>query len=580
MRLLTLIVTTVVAGILSGAEVTLAADRMSLGVGDIVTVTLSATEGSGETITELREPSFDGFEIEHRGESSSSSISIINGRISSQKEKIYTYVLRSLKPGAHTIGPAVAILKKGGEVKSNTLRITVIGSGGAPTPSSPQGPGAGAAPDDDAARGGGESALFAPLSAWERQTERFFVRVVVSPDKPHYQGEPLIVSYYLFTQKNLISDLSFYRLPSFENAWSEEIAAPKKLTFSRTNIGGTVYDYALLKQYLLVPSPKTERVTATQMILDIVTGGFFDMRKRSLSSVALDLPLEPIPDAGRHPGGIVGDFTITQKRTTLALDAQKPLDTITYIVEGCGNLQNLDVALPDTPGLKIFAPDVKQETRVEGGRLCGTKTFSFMVKGQRNGTTTIPAYSIDCWDRVNGWRKVSGKPVEVTVSGVADENSDDAEKKKKVRYELLRELPAGVVVYDLSPLTSRGWFRILLLVPVLSLVITLLLLLFRALLSGRRARRAFIMRQWEERIAAAEEPSALLNTYYDAVAALAGIAIRGVRKSEIEKRLPGRAEMLLALASDIQAAAYGGGGDLAILKGRTREIVRLLGGSR
>ncbi len=567
------------AGLLSGAEVRLAADRMSAAVGEMVTVTLSAVEGSGETITEVREPSFDGFEIEHRGESSSSSISIINGRISSQKEETYTYILRPTRPGVYTIGPAVAVLKRGGEVKSNILRITVVGSGSVPVPQVPSSPGTGPAPDEDrAASGGGESGLFAPLSAWERQTERFFVRVVVSPEKPIHRGEPVIVSYYLFTQKNLISDLSFYRLPSFENAWSDEIASPKKLSFSRTNIGGSVYDYALLKQYLLVPSPKAERLAATQMILDIVTGGFFDMRKRSLSSIALDLPLEPLPDGSRHPTGIVGDFTLTQKKTTLTLDAQKPLDTITYTIEGCGNLQNLEISLPDVPGIKIFAPDVKEERRVENGRLCGTKTFSFMVKGQSEGTATIPAPSFDCWDREKGWQAVTGKPVAVTVRGVATEEQSTAEKRKKVRYELLRELPAGVVVHDLSPLTARSWFRILLLVPVSLLVLTLLGLLVRAFIIGRRARRAFAVRQWEERVAAAGDPSVLLNTYYDAVTALSGIGIRGIRKSELEKSLPGRAEAFLELASDIQAAAYGGTGDLPTLKTRAIEMIRLIGG--
>jgi len=578
-KVLALTVLLAVAGALSGAEVTLAADRMSAAVGEMVTVTLSAVEGSGETITEVREPSFDGFEIEHRGESSSSSISIVNGKISSRKEQTYTYVLRSVRPGVYTVGPAVAVLKKGSEVKSNVLRITVIGGGAAPAIPTPQPPGTGTAPGEGAS-GGGESGLFAPLSAWERQTARCFVRVVVSPDRPLHQGEPLIVSYYLFTQKNLISDLSFYRLPSFENAWSEEIASPKKLTFSRTNIGGVVYDYALLKQYLLVPSPKAQRLAATQMILDSVTGGFFDMRKRSLSSIALDLALEPLPDAGRHPGGIVGDFTISQKRTTLSLDAQKPLDTIAYTAEGCGNLQNLEMSLPDTPGLKIFAPDVKEERRIEGGRLCGAKTFSFMVKGQSAGTATLPAPSFDCWDREKGWRTVAGKPVVVTVSGVTTDEPNTVEKKKKVRYELLRELPAGVVVHDLSPLTERRWFRAFLLVPVVLLLLTLGALLVRALLSGRRARRAFVVRQWEERIAAAGDPSALLNAYYDAVTALSGVGVRGARKGELEKRFPGRAEALLALASDIQAAAYGGGGDLGALKTRAGEMIRLIGGGR
>ena len=559
---------------LAASSAQLEADRQSLSATEMLTLTLTIVDDEKEDVVEVREPDLPGFDIENRGESTSSSVSIINGKVSARKERVITYILRPQKGGQFTLGPATLVLEKGREIRSNQVRVTVVGTGAA---QGPQGPAA----SGDAVPGAAEGAaagLFAPLSAWEKQTERYFLRVVLSPEGPYHQGEPIIASYYLFTQKNLISDLSFYRFPSFENAWSEEIAAPKKLSFSRANIDGAVYDYALIKQYLLVPAPKAARLAGTQMILDVMSGGFFDMRKRSLSSIALDVPFAPLPDADQHPRGVVGDLALSQDRTVLALDAVKPLDTITYTVTGCGDLHHLELAPAADDGLKIFAPDVKQETRVEGGRLCGAKSFSFMVKALRPGARTLAAPSFDCWDRAKGWRTVTGQPVAVTIGTLPAENTEAASQKKNIRYELLRDLPAGVVVYDLSPLTGRGWFQTMLFAPLGLLALTALWLGFRALARGRRARRAFVLRTWEERIAAATDPSTLLNASYDAVKAVSGVALRGARKSELEKRFPGRAEMLLELVNDIQAAAYGGGAaDLSALREKAVAALRAVG---
>lgn len=557
----------------SAASAQLEVDRQSLTVGDELTLTLTIVDDDKEDIAEVKEPDFSGFDLDNRGESTSSSISIVNGSMSSRKERIITYILRPQKGGAFTIGPAVLVMEKGRQIRSNQVRLTVTGSGAPQNPATPGTPGV--TPDTGVTAAG--SALFAPLSAWEKQTGRYFIRVVVSPEEPHYRGEPLIVSYYLFTQKNLISDLSFYRLPSFENGWSEEIEAPRKLSFSRTNIDGTVYDHALIKRYLLIPDAKADRAGATQMILEVMTGSFFDARKRNLSSIALSFDLEPLPDAAAHPGGIVGDLAVTQSHTILTLDKQKPLDTVTYTVTGCGNLQQIDLSLAGSGGLKVFAPDVKVDTQWDGTRLCGTKTFKFMVKGLRAGSYELPAATIDTYDRQKGWQTLATRPVAVTVGELAaDPATAEDSGKRAVNYELLRELPVGMAVYDLTPLTERPLFRAALALPLLLLCLGVLIFFVRGVLRYRREKEAFLLREWERRIEATADPSALLNTYYDALKSISGIALKGERAREMEKRFAGRTAPFIELARDLQNSVYSGGagGDTAALKQRAIELLR------
>lgn len=564
----------VVWGTASATSAQLEIDRQSLAVGDELTLTLTIVDDAKEDITEVKEPDFSGFDLENRGESSSSSISIVNGSMTSRKERIVTYILRPQRGGQFTIGPAVLVMEKGKEIRSNQVRLTVTGSGAPQNPAAPGTPGT--TPDTGAGTAAAGSALFAPLSAWEKQTGRYFIRVVVSPEEPHYRGEPLVVSYYLFTQKNLISDLSFYRLPSFENGWSDEIEAPRKLSFSRTNIDGTVYDHALLKRYILIPDAKADRVGATQMILDVMTGGFFDTRKRALSSIALSLDLAPLPDADKHPAGIVGDLSVTQSHTMLTLDKQKPLDTVTYTVTGCGNLQQLDLSFSANSGLKIFAPDVKIDTQWDGARLCGTKTFKFMVKGLRAGSYELPAVTLDTYDRQKGWQTLATRPVAVTVGELAPDPAMLDEAKRSVAYELLRELPAGMAVYDLTPLTEQNSFRIALALPLLLLLIGSFWWLILGFLRTRREKKTFILREWERRLEAAPDATTLLNTYYDAVAAVTGIALKGERVREMEKRNADGLQPLTELVRDLQNALYSGSGnaDLAALKGRAVTLLR------
>ena len=557
-------------GTLSATAAHMEIDRQSLPVGDIMTLILTIVDDEKEDLVEVKEPELPGFEMEDRGESTSSSVSIVNGKMSSRKERRMTYVLRARKPGQFTLGPATLVLEKGREVRSNQVRVTVTGSGIPATPGAPatdeQGPATADAGDE----------LFAPLSAWEKQTERFFVRVTVSPAAPRHQGEPLIVSYYLFTQKNLISDLSFYRLPSFENAWSEEIESPRKLSFGRTNIGGTVYDHALLKRYAIVPEKGAAQVSATQMILEVMTGSFFDARKRTLSSIALSIDLIPLPDANRHPGGIVGEFSITQDRTLLELGKEKPLDTVTYTVTGCGDLHHLDLTPPSVDGIKLFAPDTTTDQRFDGTRLCGTKTFKFMVKALRAGAFEIPAVTLSLYDRDKGWLAAASRPVTVRVGELAAATGEAKETKKTVRYELLRELPAGVAVYDLTPLTARPLFIGLLAVPLVLLAVALIIWAARSLLRGRREREEFIRRDWERRIGAATDPAALLNTYYDAVAAVTGVNLRAERARRIEQRIAQQVRPFTELAAELQKAVYAAGRteDLAPLRERAAALLR------
>ena len=66
-------------GTASATSAQLEVDRQSLAVGDELTLTHTIVDDDKEDIAEVKEPDFAGFDLDNRGESTSSSISIVNG---------------------------------------------------------------------------------------------------------------------------------------------------------------------------------------------------------------------------------------------------------------------------------------------------------------------------------------------------------------------------------------------------------------------------------------------------------------------------------------------------------------------
>ncbi|HOB70406.1 MAG TPA: BatD family protein, partial [bacterium] len=222
---------------ISAQSVTLSTDSSVVSAGEVFRFILTA-EGSFDSIIE---PDLSNFDVDNRSESQSSSISIINGKMESSKSINYTYFLRAKKAGVFKIGPASVKLKNGRKKDSNIVTVTVTGSSaGSSDQTEGEDSKSGENPEPTA------NSLLAPLTTWEKRTPNHFIRAVVSPAGEVYEGEPVVVKYYIFTKPNAISDLNFYKTPSFENCWKEE-KNESRLSFKRGAIDGNVYDYGLLK---------------------------------------------------------------------------------------------------------------------------------------------------------------------------------------------------------------------------------------------------------------------------------------------------------------------------------------------
>lgn len=516
-------------------------------------------EGSFDSI---EEPDFANFTVENRSQSQSNSISIINGKFEKKSSITYSYALRAEKAGVFEIGPA-ALKVKGKTIKSNKVTITVTGQGNSRTGGNASG-NANANQNAQTDEQNNEnyyekraSSLMSPLSEWEKKTPDYFIRTVINPANDLYAGEPLSVSYYLFVKPNSISDVNPYKFPVFENCWKDE-KAETRLNFKRISIDGKVYDYAPIKTYILIPDGTTGTIEGTQMIMDVIIGSFFSTRKVTISSIGVKVPLKPMPEKDMHKNGVFGDFNVSADKESVTLDKDNMLETLTFSIKGCGNFQDAEIALESNPNLKIFSPEINSSVSVTPKGYCGTKTYKFMVKGLKKGETSIKVKSFEFFSRENGWQKPDLAEIRVNVKETSGAEDNSAEEREAVSFELLKELPANVKKYEISPLTEKTWFRLAILIPFAIVLAAFIIRMKVKMRSYRALSTGAKMNKWKNKIINAKDSVELLNDFYDALEDLYGIKIKGERINSLKQKYNGKIDEITDFIRKIEQISYSG----------------------
>lgn len=67
------------------------------------------------------------------------------------------------------------------------------------------------------------------------------------------KGEPLTATLILYTRVN-VAGAEDIRFPEFNGFWSQEVYAPQQIEWKRENVKGEIYQTAVLRSYVLLPS--------------------------------------------------------------------------------------------------------------------------------------------------------------------------------------------------------------------------------------------------------------------------------------------------------------------------------------
>ena len=303
------------------------------------------------------------------GPSTSSSTSIINGKVS--KETSYTYRLRSKKVGAFTIYPA-KIRVKGKELKSNTLSIQVLKSSPKATSNT------------------------SPEAIAKRNV---FVQLELSNSNP-YVGEQVIASYKLYFSQEVRSP-ELLETPTFTGFWHEEFDLGKNYPISETYIKGKKFQVALLKKLVLIPQ-HSGALSIAPMELEVPVAtptnqrDFFGRRTSRIVNIICStgkksLKVKALPKQNMPVGfsGAVGSFEFTTKLDRDSIQTNESAN-LSIRVSGSGNLRMIELPEFDVPiDIEAYEPKYKENINLEKFGLSGFKREEYLLIPRNKGVYKI-----------------------------------------------------------------------------------------------------------------------------------------------------------------------------------------------
>ena len=356
--------------LLAQTSFTASVSKNKIGVNEQFSLTFTVNE-SGDRFTA---PDFYDFSV-IAGPSTSSSTTIINGKVS--KENSYTYYLRAKRTGIYTIGSA-SITVKGKTYRSGITSIQVLKS--APSSSSSHSPEA-------------------------KAKENIFLELELSNSSP-YVGEQIIASYKLYFIQDIRSP-ELLEKPSYTGFWHEDFDLGENYPVKQIRKNGKSFKVATLKKMVLIPQ-RSGTLNIAAMDLEVPVAiptnqrDFFGRRRSRMINIICStgnktLQVKELPATGKPSNfsGAVGAFEFTTRLDRDSIQTNESA-TLSMRVSGTGNLRMIDLPEFDIPGdLEAYEPKYKESIKLQKQGLTGFKRVEYLLIPRNRGTYKVNSGSFN-----------------------------------------------------------------------------------------------------------------------------------------------------------------------------------------
>jgi len=382
-----------------------AESESAVSVGDRFRLTFTVNaEGSGFRAAPL--PDFN--VLSGPSTSQSTSMSIINGKMSQSVSISYTYVLEAVREGKFTVNPA-QITVNGKVYKSNSISIQVV-KGNAPSPQAQGQQKSGNAVDNSIGN------------------DNIFVRVDLST-KYVYEGEPIVATLKIYVKPKSglrLSRFGEFKFPSFTGFFSQVIEEAKQISLNREVLNGQIYDAGLFKKVLLYPQ-MSGKLTIDPFMVETFYGkpvgrDFFgqfvyDEASKKLTTPATIIQVKPLPSgAPASFSGAVGSFGLSVGVNKTKVKANEAI-TLRLKINGTGNLKLADHTKLTFPAdFESYTPKLSTDIKNTIAGSSGSKTWEYLVIPRHSGTFTIPAVKFAFFDtKAQKYKELSSDEFIITV---------------------------------------------------------------------------------------------------------------------------------------------------------------------
>ena len=375
---------------------TASVNKNKVGVNEQFSLTFTIND-NGDRFTA---PNLSNFSV-LAGPSTSSSTTIINGKVS--RENSYTYYLRAKKTGIYTIGSAY-ITVKGKEYRSTSISIQVLKS--APNTTSNHSPEA-------------------------KAKENVFLELELSNSKP-YVGEQIVATYKLYFSQEIRSP-ELLENPDFTGFWHEDFDLGENYPINEVRRNGKSWQVATLKKLVLIPQ-RSGKLTIASMDLEVPVAiptnqrDFFGRRRSRIINIvrstgAKIIQVKELPSKGKPSSfsGAVGEFKFTTKLNLDSIQTNESA-TLSMRVSGTGNLRMIDLPKFDIPNdVEAYEPKYKESIKLQKQGLTGFKRVEHLLIPRNRGTYKVSSGSFNYFNpKTKKYVTVNRSSYTLTVEGEAN----------------------------------------------------------------------------------------------------------------------------------------------------------------
>ncbi len=469
---------------------------------------------NGKKVSGFQAPTFKGFDV--LGNSSSQSISIINGNTS--RKLSYIYILRASSVGRFTIAGA-KVRVNGDQLTSNPVTITVEKgqNNGQRNNPSQQHPRQSRSPSQQPTSPYQQRIQNNPAilqkgeDPMKKIKKNLFVRVDVDK-KDVFVGQQIIANYKLFTR--IPASSKIVKVPSFSGFSTHDIDLGNINRPSTKVIDGEKYRVYTFRKTIMFPLQsgtqsldpvKIENDVKlysiekgsgnqdpfSQMFNDPFFKQMFDdpffkrafgagaqlvphEYKYNMESPVVKIHVKPLPEKGKPDNfdGAVGHFSIHSKIDKSNLTTDDAV-TFTVTISGKGNIDMLSApTIPFPKKLESYDPKTKDNFN-KTNPFGGSRTFTYVLMPNATGKMTIPSVQFSYFDpKSKAYKTIHTQPYDITVTPGKKPINDSATNSEGTSSQnTLAPIEKGNLKWEKVGTFWFGtwWHWILMILPILLL---------------------------------------------------------------------------------------------------------------
>ena len=386
-------------------------NRTRVEVDDLIQFTVEVEAAQMGSVSAPQVPTPDGLQLTGSTSSTSMSVNIVNGAMTTKRTTTYHFSFRAQKVGTFVLGPA-QLTHDGKTIRSDQVRVEVAKRSGRPQ----------TRPAPSTGRSMGQSEI-------QEIEQNLFLQAI--PEKRMvYVGEQVGVTYKLFTRYDL-RNVQYGHVPTFTGFWAETVFDAQRLNMQREVVDGRAFNTALLKRLVLFPTTAGKHtLEQLEVNCEIVAGrrprslfdfdpfNTFDTQQVTVRSGDIEIEVKPLPaGAPKGFGGTVGQFEMRAEAIPSTVKAGDPV-AVKIVVQGAGNLHAINEPVrPERSGFKFYDPKTNLETRKRGTRISGQKTFEYVAIPYKTGQVILPPFTLAYFDPVQKlYKTVQTKPIALQVT--------------------------------------------------------------------------------------------------------------------------------------------------------------------